>query len=63
MAHGRRVLCAALADKADERAAAALALWEKESYFQPWTWDAWGRKTLRMLRHLAALKRDVEIHK
>ncbi len=54
------LLCVALVEKADERVSAALALWEKESTFRLWTWDAWGRTTLRMLRHLGVLKRDVD---
>jgi hypothetical protein len=41
--------------KTDDLVEAALALWEKEATCRLWTWDVWGRATLRMLRRLQAL--------
>lgn len=38
-----------------EHAEAALALWEKESYCRLWTWDVWGRTTLRMIKQLRGM--------
>jgi hypothetical protein len=45
----------AAGEKKDDLAAAAIAAWEKDSFFQLWTWDAWGRRSLRMLQRLRAL--------
>lgn len=46
---------ASLGQTPDDLCDAAIALWEKEAYCRLWTWDVWGRTTLRMLRHLRAL--------
>ncbi len=48
----------AAGESADELGKAAVDLWEKEAYCRLWTWDVWGRTTLRMLKHLRALGQD-----
>lgn len=45
-------------EKADDLARSAVALWEKQAFCRLWTWDVWGRTTLRMLRELRALGLD-----
>jgi hypothetical protein len=51
-------LRSAAGENADPPSQAAVALWEKEAYCRPWTWDVWGRTTLRMMQELRSLGQE-----